>query len=46
MRQSSPTSDSKEKTGGHIVYWLAVALVILGLLNVTPAIPGLSLIHI
>ena len=40
MRQSSPTSDSKENTGGQIVYWLAVALVILGLLNVTPAIPG------
>jgi TRAP transporter 4TM/12TM fusion protein len=40
MRQSRKPSDQNEKTKGPVVYWLAVALVIIGLLNVTPAIPG------
>ncbi len=40
MRQRSKSSDQTQKAGGPVVYWLAVALVIVGLLNVTPAIPG------
>ena len=40
MRQSRKPSDQNEKTKGPVVYWLAVALVIIGLLNATPAIPG------
>jgi TRAP transporter 4TM/12TM fusion protein len=40
MKQISQTSDQKRKGGGPVVYWLAVALVMIGLLNVTPAIPG------
>ena len=40
MRQRSKSSDQDQKAGGPVVYWLAVALVIVGLLNVTPAIPG------
>ena len=40
MKQISQTSDQNRKGGGPVVYWLAVALVMIGLLNVTPAIPG------
>ena len=40
MKQISQTSDQNRKAGGPVVYWLAVALVMIGLLNVTPAIPG------
>ncbi|MGB1871662.1 MAG: TRAP transporter large permease subunit, partial [Candidatus Puniceispirillaceae bacterium] len=40
MKQGSTTSDKNERTGGPVIYWLAVVLVIVGLLNVTPAIPG------
>jgi len=40
MKQISQTSDQNRKAGGPVVYWLSVALVIVGLMNVTPAIPG------
>ena len=40
MKQISQTSDQNRKGGGPVVYWLAVVLVMIGLLNVTPAIPG------
>ncbi|MEC8641872.1 MAG: TRAP transporter fused permease subunit [Pseudomonadota bacterium] len=40
MKQVSQTSDQNRKAGGPVVYWLSVALVIVGLMNVTPAIPG------
>ena len=40
MKQISETSDQNRKAGGPVVYWLSVALVIVGLMNVTPAIPG------
>ena len=40
--KSATSSPGKGNRADHgpIVYWLAVSLVIVGLLNVTPAIPG------
>lgn len=40
--KSAPSSPDKGNGANHgpVVYWLSVSLVIVGLLNVTPAIPG------
>ena len=40
MKQIAQTPDQNRKADGSAVYWLAVVLVVTGLLNVTPAIPG------
>ncbi|MEC7208665.1 MAG: C4-dicarboxylate ABC transporter, partial [Pseudomonadota bacterium] len=40
MTDDANKSEQQHKGAGRLGYWLAFILVIVGLLNVTPAIPG------
>ena len=42
MSDSTPTAGAPDDLGQKLVYWLALALVIVGLLNSMPGIPGLD----
>ena len=42
MSGESPTLKPTTDLGQHLVYWLALALVIVGLLNAMPGIPGVD----
>ena len=40
MTENSPTPPAEQDFGLKLVYWLTVAMVIIGLTNMTPGIPG------
>ncbi len=42
MSSDAPLREKRVDLGQHIVYWLALALVIVGLLNAMPGMPGID----
>ena len=42
MSNGSPTRERRVDLGEKLVYWLALALVVVGLLNSMPGIPGVD----
>ncbi|MEP0944209.1 MAG: TRAP transporter large permease subunit [Rhizobiaceae bacterium] len=42
MAEHSPTQEERQDLGERIVYWLALSLVVIGLLNSMPGIPGID----
>ena len=40
MADISPKAPAEQDLGMKLVYWLTVAMVIIGLINMTPGIPG------
>ena len=40
MSENKPDTQAEQDLGLKLVYWLTVAMVVVGLINMTPGIPG------